>query len=108
MAAVTDSGQEITARPDKPGISNLLAIYSAITNLTVSQIERRYQHKNYGQFKSELAEEIIKFLAPIQDRYRIISQDQETLAKILAEGKRKAQKISQKTLTLVYQKVGLR
>jgi tryptophanyl-tRNA synthetase len=108
MAAVTDSGQEITARPDKPGVSNLLAIYSAITGLAISQIERRFQHKNYGQFKSELAEEVIKFLTPIQNRYRTIFQDQETLAKILAEGKQKAQKISQKTLYRVYQKVGLR
>jgi tryptophanyl-tRNA synthetase len=107
MAAITDSGQEIIARADKPGISNLLTIYSVVTDLRVNQIEKRYQNKNYSQFKSELAQEVVKFLTPIQERYQAIYQDREKLAKILAKGERKAQKISQKTLNRVYQEIGL-
>lgn len=108
MAAVTDSGQEIVAAPNKPGITNLLTIYSAVTGLNVNQIEKRYQNKNYGQFKSELAQEVVKFLTPIQERYRAICQDREKLAKILAKGEQKAQNISQKTLNRAYQEIGLR
>ncbi|MDD3531773.1 MAG: tryptophan--tRNA ligase [Candidatus Shapirobacteria bacterium] len=108
MAAVTDSGQEIIASPNKPGISNLLAIYSITTGLEINQIEKRYQDKNYGQFKSDLAQEVVKFLTPIQDRYRTICQNQKGLAKILTEGKQKAKEVSQKTLDQVYQKTGLR
>lgn len=108
MAAVTDSGQEIVAAPNKPGITNLLTIYSAVTGLNVNQIEKRYQNKNYGQFKSELAQEVVKFLTPIQERYQAIYQDREKLAKILAKGEQKAQNISQKTLNRAYQEIGLR
>jgi tryptophanyl-tRNA synthetase len=108
MAAVTDSGQEIVAAPNKPGITNLLTIYSSITNQEISQIEKRYQGQNYGQFKSDLAQSVIKFLAPIQNRYQTIYQNQKELAKILSGGNQKAQKISHQTLSRAYRKIGLR
>lgn len=108
MAAVTDSGQEIIARPDKPGISNLLTIYSAISHKTVKQLEAEYQNKNYRQLKADLAQEIIKLLKPIQERYRQIYQDQKGLEEILEKGAQKARKISSETLNNVYQKIGLR
>lgn len=108
MAAVTDSGQEITAAPNKPGITNLLTIYSAVTNQEINQIEKKYQGQNYGQFKSDLAKAVIKFLIPIQNRYQTIYQNQKELAKTLFGGNQKAQKISCQTLSRVYQKIGLR
>jgi tryptophanyl-tRNA synthetase len=107
MAAVTDSGQEIVAAPNKPGITNLLTIYSVVTGLNVNQIEKRYQNKNYGQFKSELAQEVVKFLTPIQDRYQNIYQDKDFLENTLKKGAQKARKISQKTLSLTQEKMGL-
>ncbi len=108
MTSITDSGQEIKSRSNKPGISNLLTIYSTINNQTISQLETKYQNKNYGQFKADLAQEIIKFLRPIQKRYQQIRQDEENLEKVLERGAQKAKKISSEALKSVYQKIGLR
>ncbi|MDD3679860.1 MAG: tryptophan--tRNA ligase, partial [Candidatus Shapirobacteria bacterium] len=108
LASVTDSGQEIIASPQKPGITNLLNIYSAITGNTIKQLEKQYQGKNYSQFKMDLANTLVKFLEPIQARYQKIYQNESRLEKILQGGAQKAKSISQKTLQSVYQKTGLR
>ncbi|MGI6278729.1 MAG: tryptophan--tRNA ligase [Patescibacteria group bacterium] len=107
MSAVTDSGQEIKVAKDKPGISNLLIIYSAITKTSIDQLEAQYQNKNYGQLKNDLAKKLIQFLTPIQAQYQKIYQDKGSLENILQDGTKRARKVSQKTLSLAQQKIGL-
>lgn len=105
--AVTDSGREILFREDKPAISNLLTIYSHFSGLSIKDLEKKYQGKGYREFKEDLAEVIVEFLRPIQEKYYQIYQNQDYLNKVLADGLKKARAVSQKTMTRVYQAVGL-
>jgi tryptophanyl-tRNA synthetase len=80
MRAVTDSGSEIKYDPDKkPAISNLLAIYSLVSDQKVEAIEKQYQGKGYGDFKKGLTTATIDFLKPLQKKINNIS-DKEALA----------------------------
>lgn len=106
-AAVTDSGGEIRFAKDKPAISNLITIFSAMTNQNVRYIEAEYQNKDYKEFKEVLAKAIIETLGPIQKKYREISSETSHLDKILKEGLSRVKPISEKTLKKVYRKVGL-
>jgi len=105
--ATTDSGKEIVFRENKPAISNLLTIYSHVSGLTVKKLEERYQGKGYQEFKEDLGEAVIEFLRPIQKRYHQIRKDEKYLDQVLADGLKRARKVSQKTLSNVYQAVGL-
>lgn len=105
--AVTDSGREILFRKDKPAISNLLTIYSHLSGLSIKDLEKKYQGKDYKEFKEDLAEVIVEFLRPIQKKYDQIRQEKDYLEKILTDGSKKAQAISQKIMSKVYQAVGL-
>ncbi len=107
MSAVTDTGSEIVARPDKAGINNLLTIYSALSDKPIKKLEQEYQGKGYGEFKKDLAEVTIEFLKPIQKEYQKISQDKEHLNNVLLEGLERAQQISNKKLEEVHKAVGL-
>ena len=109
QSAVTDSGQEIKFdEKNKAGISNLLAIYSQVTNQTIQELEQKYQNRGYGKFKKELAEALITFLNPIREKYEKISQDPTYIKTVLREGLEKIRPISQKTLQEAYKKIGLR
>ena len=68
-SAVTDSGREVLARPDKPAISNLLELFSVATGKTVGELEQAYAGRGYGDFKADLADALIAFLAPVRERY---------------------------------------
>jgi len=103
--AVTDSGSEI--KSGKPAMTNLLTIYSEISGKTVPEIEKRFEGKQYGEFKDALAEEIIKFLTPIQEKYNALMADPDSLRKILTDGAKKIEPIAQKTLSEVKNKIGL-
>jgi len=106
--AVTDSGKEIVFRKDKPAISNSLTIYSHLTGVSVEELEKRYGGDGgYGGFKRDLAEVVVEFLTPIQEKYQKIRQKESYLEKIFAEGLARAKEISQQTLAEVYQAVGL-
>jgi tryptophanyl-tRNA synthetase len=106
--AVTDSGKEIKKLPQKPAISNLLNIYSLVTNKTVPAIEREFEGKGYNKFKENLTEKLINFLKPFQsikDSYYLHRRDY--LTGILEDGKKKAGEIAQKTMRDVRKRVGL-
>jgi len=105
--AVTDSGSEIKAGPDKPAITNLLTIFSGVTGKSVSELEQEFEGKNYSDFKSALAEAIIDFLAPIQKKYHDLMAEPEKLRSILNAGAAKLEPIAQKTLLDVKSKIGL-
>lgn len=105
--AVTDSGSEIRFDVDKkPGLSNLISLYSVLGGDTVQKVEETFSGKQYSELKQQLADLTIETLAPIQERYRAIMADKKYLEGIMAEGAAKARYIAGKTLRKVYRKVG--
>ena len=104
--AVTDSGREIVARDDKPAIANLLSIFSAASGESIEALEQRYQGKGYGDFKNDVAEALVAYLTPVQERYRTYAEDPAELDRVLDFGAEKAQAIAVKTLDRVYERIG--
>jgi len=109
MSAVTDSGREIKFNAEeKPAISNLMTIYKLVCGMDYSKIESKFAGKGYGDFKKDLAEKIIEFLRPIQDKRLKLEKDKKKiLSQTLELGRKKAQKKADKTMKLVRQVVGL-
>lgn len=105
-SAVTDSGREIVARPDKPAIGNLIEIYSSLTGRTIADVEAAYEGKGYADFKSDLADIVVAALEPVQERYRTYASDPGQLGRVLEMGAQKAQAVAAKTLAAVYERVG--
>jgi len=107
-SAVTDTGREIKFdEKEKPGISNLLTIYSALSGSTISDVEKEFAGKGYGDFKGAVAEVVINYLAPIRKQTLELLDDRSHLEKILKAGAQKAETVADKTLADVYNKVGL-
>ena len=106
-SAVTDTEREIRYDEEtKPGISNLLTIYSALSGQGIPEIEAAYAGRGYGNLKADLAELVVELVRPFQERARDILADQEGLDAILAGGAEKARRIAAETLATVYDKVG--
>lgn len=104
--AVTDSGAEIKFSSDKPGVSNLLTIYSAVTEKSIAQLEQDYSGQGYGKFKTDLAEAIIEFLRPVQQKYGVLRSDENMLKKNMQDGASYAREIAQATLKQVHEVIG--
>jgi tryptophanyl-tRNA synthetase len=104
--AVTDSGSEVRGNTAKPGLSNLIALYAAVSGEETASIEARYVGKGYAEFKRHLAERVIDFLKPIQKRYRLFASDRAMLTEVLRHGADKARARSEATLAKVYEAVG--
>jgi tryptophanyl-tRNA synthetase len=105
--AVTDSGSEILAREDKPAITNLLNIFSEVSGKSVAELEKEFAGAGYGDFKMAVAEAVISYLKPIQDKYSELLGDEDKLKSILREGAERIAPIAKKTLKEVQEKVGL-
>lgn len=106
-SAVTDAGTEIVFdREAKPGVSNLLSIYSALTGRSIAEIVAEYDGKMYGHLKVDLAEIAVQTLGPLRDRTLEIMDDPAELDRLLALGAEKAREIAQPTLRAVYEAVG--
>ncbi len=106
-SAVTDTGREILFDPvGKPGVSNLLTIYSALDGRSVGELVEAYQGKGYGDLKSDLAEVVVQFVRPVQERTREYTEDPAQLDKLLAVGAEKARAVASATLRQVYDRVG--
>lgn len=103
--AVTDPGKEIALRPDKPAISNLLAIYSLFTAKTIPEIEEMYRGRSYLTFKNDLADIIIDVLTPFQEA--LASMEEGRVRHMLAQGAARARSIAKETIREVKEKVGL-
>ena len=103
--AVTDSGTEIKFDESRPAISNLLTIYQLITDKTTAECEANFAGKGYGHLKTELAEAVIEFLKPFQEKAKSFTD--EELKSILKSGAEKAQNIAHETLKDVYAKMGI-
>jgi tryptophanyl-tRNA synthetase len=106
-SAVTDSGSEIRYDPQgKPGISNLLTIYAALTGRAISDLEEEYSGRGYGDLKKDLAEVVVDFVTPFRNRTLELLEDQQHLLGILEAGRHQAAVIAESTLRDVFQRVG--
>ncbi|HIR99920.1 MAG TPA: tryptophan--tRNA ligase [Candidatus Coproplasma avistercoris] len=105
--AVTDSEGVVRYDPEaKPGISNLLSIYTAFTGRSIAQAEAEFAGKGYGDFKSAVAETVADCLAPVQAEQARLLSDKQYLNSVLEEGARRAYKVASATLAKVYRKIG--
>ena len=107
LRATTDSDGTIRFdMENKPGISNLLNIYSAFSGMKVPDIEKKYEGCGYGDFKKDLVEVTVDAIMPIQQRFKEIRESEE-LINILKDGAEKANAISERTVNRVKNKFGL-
>jgi tryptophanyl-tRNA synthetase len=105
--AVTDAGSDVRAdEENKPGITNLLRIYSALTDEPIATIEARYGRSGYGQFKKDLAEAVVATFTPIRERTEAILADTGSLDKTLADGAARAGRVARETMATVRDRVG--
>jgi len=108
MAAVTDLGKVIKYDPKrKPGISNLLTIYSLFSGLAIEKIERKFKGKGYEEFKKSLVKLLIEKLEPFRRKKKEFLTREVYIREILERGRKKAQIIAQSTLKEVKEKMGL-
>lgn len=104
--AVTDSGREVKYDPaNKPEVSNLMTIYSHCADISIADIEARYEGQGYGPFKKDLAEAVVGALEPLQQRYKDIRASGE-LTRILRQGAEQAGEIASRTVREAKQKMG--
>jgi tryptophanyl-tRNA synthetase len=107
--AVTDSGKEIKYDlKNKPAVSNLLAIYSGLTDKPIKELERQFSGKSYSEFKSSLADAAVLHLGPIQERYKNFQKNPLLTYHAFEAGAEKANEVAEKTISLVRKKIGLK
>lgn len=106
--SVTDSENVVRYdKEQKPGISNLMTIYSALNDMTYEKIEEKFKGVGYGTFKTEVANSVIEALSSIKKKYNYLLENREILEKIYKDGAKKASVLASKTLEEVKQKIGL-
>jgi len=104
--AVTDSDNEIQVSPDKPGISNLLTIYSCCTGKTMAESEADFAGLGYGQLKVGVGETVVSLLKPYQEEFKRLMADDAYLDAVISEGAAKARGMAEGTLQAVMQAIG--
>lgn len=106
-SAVTDTDRDIRFDPEtKPGVSNLLTIYSITTGVSVGEAENQFSERGYGDLKAAVAEAVVETFKPIRERTAELLSDPAELDRILANGASRAREIASATLDRVYNKVG--
>lgn len=106
-SAVTDSDGQILARPEKPGISNLLEILATLSDRSIGDLENDYRGHNYGKLKRDITDRLIAALEPIRNRYGELCRDREYLRAVARRGRVAAQARADRLLGEVYGRVGL-
>lgn len=104
--AVTDSQAVVCLGEDKPGINNLIGIYSAVTGKTAEQITKEFEGKGYGDFKLAVGEAVAEELRPIKEQYNTFISDKKQLEDIYRLGAERAEYTARRTLSKVMKKVG--
>jgi tryptophanyl-tRNA synthetase len=105
-SAVTDSGSEVSAAEDKPGITNLLSILSVTSGKSVAELEKEFEGAQYGVFKSAVADAVVQALEPIQKTYAEVSSDKAYMDSVFKEGAAAAQRRANRILSKVFRKAG--
>jgi tryptophanyl-tRNA synthetase len=106
-SAVTDSETEVRFDEEaKPGVSNLLTIYSALTGRSIDDLEKAYAGKGYGDLKGDLAEIVVDFVTPFRSRTLELLDDRAELDAVLERGAERAREVASRTLADVYERVG--
>lgn len=104
--AVTDSDMCVRCAPEKPGVSNLMQIYSVCTGKTMEEIEREFDGRGYGDFKMAVGDVVVETLAPIREEAKRLLADKAYLETVYRAGAEKASRVAEKTIRKVYKKVG--
>jgi len=108
MRAVTDSGSQVSAGPDKPALTNLLVIYSVITGKPVEEVEQKYVGKGYGDFKKDLVKVVVSELKPLQHAHQQLMKDgNDKIDKALEHGWWRASELANAKMAQVKEKLGL-
>lgn len=105
-SATTDSGNEVKFGEDKPGISNLLQIYSSMSGKTIPELEAHFAGKMYGHVKVELAEFMVERLRPFREKHAELMKDKAYLDGVMKKNALRAREHAAETLARVYEKVG--
>ncbi len=105
--AVTDSDGVVRASEDKPGVTNLMTIYSVFTGKDFEAIEKEFDGQGYGSFKEAVAQSVIDGLAPIQGEYKRILEDKDYVDGVLKQGAEQASRLADRMVAKVYKKIGL-
>jgi tryptophanyl-tRNA synthetase len=106
-SAVTDSEREVRYDPEnKPGVSNLLTIQSAVTGTAVDKLVEGYEGRGYGDLKADTADAVVEFVTPLKARVDELLGDPTELTAILQHGAERAREISAKTIANVYERLG--
>jgi tryptophanyl-tRNA synthetase len=107
MRSVTDAGDEVRADEQaKPGVTNLLRIYSALSGEPVAEVQAKFAGSGYGAFKKELAEIVVDAFAPVRERTEKLLADEGELDRLLASGAARAQVLATETMNRVRDRVG--
>ncbi|HXJ62809.1 MAG TPA: tryptophan--tRNA ligase [Actinomycetota bacterium] len=105
-SAVTDSGREVVAGEDKPAITNLLTIYSIVAERSIEDLQNQYAGGGYAPFKADLADALVAYLEPFQQRYHELKADLAEIERLLRIGSSKAQEVAATTKALAFDRVG--
>jgi tryptophanyl-tRNA synthetase len=106
-SATTDSGSEVVRAPDKPGISNLIEILAFVNGTSMEQVEADFAGQQYGAFKGAVADAVVEYLRPVQEKYAEIRSDEAALEAVLGAGAAKAQAISGPIVAAARNRMGL-
>jgi tryptophanyl-tRNA synthetase len=104
--AMTDSGSEVLYSKDKPGVSNLLNIYCAMTGKTIAEAEKDFAGKGYGDFKAAVGESVVSVLKPVQEELKRLSGEKEYIDQMIKTNGERANAIATRTLRKVQKKIG--
>jgi tryptophanyl-tRNA synthetase len=107
-SAMTDAGREVKYDlAEKPGISNLLTIHSALSGRTIAELENEFDGKGYGDFKAAVADVVVEYLRPIRAKAMELLEDEKHLLDILHQGSEKARTVAQQTINTTYKNLGV-
>lgn len=107
-SAVTDTGKEVVFdEKNKPGISNLLTIHSALSGRSITELENEFAGKGYGDFKGAVADVVTSYFAPVREKTQELLSDEKALQDLLAVGSEKARAVASQTLSKTYEALGL-
>jgi tryptophanyl-tRNA synthetase len=107
MSAVTDTSADIRTDRNRPGITNLLTLFSLVTGRTVEKLELDYLGKGYGDFKRDLADAVVAYILPIQERIYAHLKDEAALLDVLNDGATRAGELAEKKIAVVRKRLGV-